>query len=137
MSRLRFTISMSLDGYVAGPDQTREEPLGRGGERLHDWVVRLRSWRESHGRERGAEGVDDEILRESTANVGATIMGRNMFGGHPGPWDPADPWRGWWGQSPPTGATSPLAAAPTWRTSTSPPAWWTRWSCTWCRSCTA
>src|SRR5690606_26644545 len=67
MSRLRFTISMSLDGYVAGPDQTREEPLGRGGERLHDWVVRLRSWRESHGRERGAEGVDDEILRESTA----------------------------------------------------------------------
>lgn len=101
MSRLRFTISMSLDGYVAGPDQTREEPLGRGGERLHDWVVRLRSWRESHGRERGAEGVDDEILRESTANVGATIMGRNMFGGHPGPWDPDDPWRGWWGQSPP------------------------------------
>ncbi len=101
MPRLRFTISMSLDGYVAGPDQTREEPLGSGGESLHDWVVRLRSWREAHGREGGAEGVDDEVMRESIANVGATIMGRNMFGGHPGPWDPVAPWRGWWGERPP------------------------------------
>ena len=101
MARLRFTISMSLDGYVAGPDQRPDQALGRGGESLHDWVVRLRSWREMHGMEGGAEGVDDEVVRESTANVGATIMGRNMFGGHPGPWDAERPWRGWWGDSPP------------------------------------
>src|SRR5690606_5983634 len=73
MSRLRFTISTSLDGYVAGPDQTREEPLGRGGEGLHEWVVRLRSWREAHGLEGGEVNRSDELLRESTANVGATI----------------------------------------------------------------
>lgn len=101
MARLRFTISMSLDGYVAGPDQRPDQALGRGGESLHDWVVRLRSWREMHGMEGGAEGVDDEVVRESTANVGATIMGRNMFGGHPGPWDAEKPWRGWWGDRPP------------------------------------
>ncbi len=101
MSRLRFTISTSLDGYVAGPDQTREEPLGRGGEGLHEWVVRLRSWREAHGLEGGEVNRSDELLRESTANVGATIMGRGMFGGGPGPWDAANPWRGWWGEEPP------------------------------------
>ena len=101
MARLRFTISMSFDGYVAGPDQRPDQALGRGGESLHDWVVRLRSWREMHGMEGGAEGVDDEVVRESTANVGATIMGRNMFGGHPGPWDAEKPWRGWWGDRPP------------------------------------
>jgi len=101
MARLRFTISMSLDGYVAGPDQRPDQALGRGGESLHDWVVRLRSWREMHGMEGGAEGVDDEVVRESTANVGATIMGRNMFGGHPGPWDAEKPWRGWCGDNTP------------------------------------
>ncbi|HZW28703.1 MAG TPA: hypothetical protein VFF08_09605, partial [Trueperaceae bacterium] len=78
MSRLRFAISTSLDGYVAGPDQRPDQGLGRGGERLHDWVVRLRSWREMHGLEGGAEGVDDEVLRGSVAGVGAAIMGRNM-----------------------------------------------------------
>jgi len=101
MSRLRFAISTSLDGYVAGPDQRPDQGLGRGGERLHDWVVRLRSWREMHGLEGGAEGVDDEVLRGSVAGVGAAIMGRNMFGGHPGPWDGAVPWRGWLGDDPP------------------------------------
>lgn len=101
MSKLRFGITMSLDGYVAGPDQRPEQPLGAGGEALHQWVTRLRSWREAHGMEGGATGPDDDLMRESTANVGATIMGRNMFGGHPGPWDEASPWQGWWGDAPP------------------------------------
>lgn len=101
MSQLRFGISVSLDGYVAGPDQSPAEPLGRGGEQLHEWVVKLRSWREAHGLEGGVTGEDDEMMKESTTNVGATIMGRKMFGGHPGPWDEADPWRGWWGDKPP------------------------------------
>lgn len=101
MSKLRFNISVSLDGYVAGPDQTLQEPLGRGGESLHDWVVRLRSWRQAHGLEGGAGGADDEVVSESTSNVGATIMGRNMFGGQPGAWDPVKPWNGWWGKDPP------------------------------------
>lgn len=101
MSKLRFGISVSLDGYVAGPDQSPAEPLGKGGEGLHQWVTKLRSWRESHGLEGGATGEDDRVLQESTANVGATIMGRKMFGGHPGPWDEAEPWAGWWGKAPP------------------------------------
>lgn len=101
MSRVRFNISMSLDGYVAGPDQTREEPLGRGGEALHEWVVKLQSWRESHGMQGGTVSPDDEIMRETIANVGATIMGRGMFGGGPGPWDTNQPWMGWWGKAPP------------------------------------
>lgn len=101
MNKLRFDISVSLDGFVAGPNQSLEEPLGRGGEGLHHWAVRLRSWRESHGLEGGAVNEDDKLLRESTTNVGATIMGRNMFGGQPGPWGSANPWRGWWGDSPP------------------------------------
>lgn len=101
MPKLRFTISVSLDGYVAGPDSSVEEPLGRGGEDLHEWVVRLRSWREAHGLEGGATNEDDEVMLEWTTNVGATIMGRNMFGGQPGPWEPNQPWRGWWGEKPP------------------------------------
>ncbi len=101
MSKLRFGISVSLDGYVAGPEQSPSQPLGRGGEGLHQWVTRLRSWREAHGMEGGATGPDDDLLQESTANVGATIMGRNMFGGQPGPWDETSPWRGWWGETPP------------------------------------
>src|SRR5690554_1054143 len=101
MSRVRFNISMSLDGYVAGPDQTREQPLGRGGEDLHEWVVKLQSWRESHGMQGGTVSQDDEIMRETIANAGATIMGRGMFGGGPGPWDTNQPWMGWWGKAPP------------------------------------
>lgn len=101
MSKVRFNISVSLDGFVAGPDQTVEQPLGRSGEDLHEWVVKLRSWRQAHGKEGGTVNDDDEVMRETTANVGATIMGRNMFGGQPGRWDDAEPWRGWWGNSPP------------------------------------
>ena len=100
MTRLRFGITMSLDGYVAGPRQSVEHPLGEGGEELHDWVVATRSWREIHGREGGTTGQDDDIAAESWRGVGATIMGRHMFGGGDGPWGD-DPWRGWWGENPP------------------------------------
>ena len=101
MSRLRFQITMSLDGYVAGPDQSVENPLGKGGEDLHDWVVKLRTFREMHGGGAGGEtGINDDVLREVFDNIGATIMGRNMFGGGPGPWA-TDPWSGWWGDNPP------------------------------------
>lgn len=101
MSRLRFGISVSLDGFVAGPDATVEEPLGRGGEAIHQWVVRLQSWRQAHGLEGGTVSPDDDVMKASTANVGATIMGREMFGGQPGPWNETEPWRGWWGEKPP------------------------------------
>lgn len=75
--------------------------MGRGGEDLHAWVVKLRSWRESHGMEGGTVSPDDEIMRETLKNAGATIMGRGMFGGGPGPWDTSQPWMGWWGKAPP------------------------------------
>lgn len=101
MSKLRFSISMSLDGFTAGPAQSVAEPLGIGGTRLHEWLFRLASWRRVHGLEGGDASESDAVLEESIANVGATVMGRNMFGGHPGPWSPEDPWTGWWGDAPP------------------------------------
>lgn len=100
MSMVRLSISMSLDGFVAGPNQSLENPLGEGGERLHDWVVALAAWREAHGREGGAVNASTAVLEERMDGVGATVMGRNMFGGGPGPWS-EDPWRGWWGDDPP------------------------------------
>ena len=101
MARLRLKISMSLDGYVAGPGQSRSNPLGVGGERLHEWVVPLRAWRAAHARDGGAVNESSRVVEESMANIGATIMGRNMFGGHPGPWDAGKTWTGWWGANPP------------------------------------
>ncbi len=101
MSKLRFRISMSLDGYVAGPSQSVENPLGIGGLRLHEWVFPLRIWRAMHGEEGGEVNESNAVLEEAQANLGATIMGRNMFGGHPGPWKAHEPWRGWWGENPP------------------------------------
>jgi dihydrofolate reductase len=101
MAKLRFTISLSLDGYVAGPNQSVDNPLGIGGERLHDWIVPLAAWRAQHGLEGGEVTASNAVVEESFANVGATIMGRNMFGGHPGPWSPKQPWTGWWGKNPP------------------------------------
>jgi dihydrofolate reductase len=101
MSKLRFRISMSLDGFAAGPNQSVENPLGVGGERLHDWVVQLAAWRAAHGMSGGVVNASSEVVEEETQNIGATIMGRNMFGGHPGPWDRNKPWTGWWGKNPP------------------------------------
>ena len=101
MPKLRFRISMSLDGYTAGPRQSPENPLGEGGEQLHEWVLPLAAWRAPHGLEGGMVDQSTPVMEESLINIGATIMGRNMFGGHPGPWDPAKPWNGWWGDNPP------------------------------------
>jgi dihydrofolate reductase len=91
---------MSLDGFVAGPDQSEENPLGVGGEQLHEWVIALEAWRRPHGREGGEVNASSEVVEKSLENVGATVMGRNMFGGGPGPWSD-DPWDGWWGDDPP------------------------------------
>src|ERR1039457_2590682 len=105
MSKLRFRISMSLDGFVAGPDQSVVNPLGIGGMRLHEWVFPLAVFRTMHGMEGGIVNENTAVVEESFANIGATIMGRNMFGGYPGPWnitgDAQNPWNGWWGNNPP------------------------------------
>ena len=101
VSKLRLKISMSLDGFVAGPGQSLENPLGVGGMRLHEWVFPLRVWRALHGMPGGDDNESARVVEESLANVGATVMGRNMFGGHPGPWDAVKPWNGWWGDDPP------------------------------------
>jgi dihydrofolate reductase len=100
MSNVRVHISLSADGYVAGPNQSPENPLGEGGESLHDWLVPLRAWREPHGLEGGEVNESTPVAEESMANVGAEIMGRGKFGGGPGPWGD-DPWPGWWGDDPP------------------------------------
>jgi dihydrofolate reductase len=101
MSKVRFVISMSLDGFIAGPNQSIKNPLGTGGERLHEWVVPLAAWREPHGLQGGDVSESTRIVKETQTDVGATIMGRNMFGGGPGPWDEKQPWKGWWGDDPP------------------------------------
>jgi dihydrofolate reductase len=100
MSKLKCDISISLDGYVAGPNQSEQNPLGEGGERLHDWVVPLAAWREAHGHEGGEVNESARVIEESRENVGAAVMGRNMFGpAGGGPWD--EQWTGWWGDDPP------------------------------------
>jgi dihydrofolate reductase len=101
MSKLRLRISLSLDGYIAGPNQSVQNPLGEGGEELHQWIFPLAVWRKPHGLEGGKTDESTPVLEEELSNIGATIMGRNMFGGHPGPWDRANPWKGWWGARPP------------------------------------
>jgi len=101
MSKLRFKISMSLDGFVAGPSQSVENPLGIGGGRLHEWAFQLAVFRALLGFEGGEVNESTPVVEESLANIGATVMGRNMFGGHPGPWDAKKPWDGWWGVNPP------------------------------------
>ena len=93
-----FTIS--LDGYGAGPNQAVDRPLGVGGEALHGWIVSARSWRQLHGMQGGATGLDDDFAARGTRNVGAWILGRNMFGPIRGPW-PDMNWKGWWGDDPP------------------------------------
>jgi dihydrofolate reductase len=100
MSKVRFSISMSVDGYSAGPSQSLEQPLGRGGEHLHEWVIELKAWRASHGLDGGEVNESTPVAEAMQANVGAYVMGRNMFGGGPGDWGD-DPWEGWWGDDPP------------------------------------
>ena len=100
MTKLRFNIAISLDGYVAGPDQSEENPIGVGGMQLHEWLFPLAAFNEIHGREGGEVNASSRVIEEQFENVGATIMGRNMFGPVRGPWG-EDPWTGWWGDEPP------------------------------------
>jgi dihydrofolate reductase len=100
MSRLRLNITMSLDGFVAGPDQSESDPLGVGGMQLHEWLPSLKTLRETYGEEGGEVNASTPIAEEILGNVGATIMGRNMFGGGPRPWGD-HPWKGYWGDDPP------------------------------------
>ena len=102
MGKLKFDIAMSLDGYVAGPEIGLDEPLGRNGERLHDWKVRTRSFQETHGGDdEGETGVDDDVSAEHFENIGATIMGRGMYSAGSGPWEDDPKASGWWGDDPP------------------------------------
>jgi dihydrofolate reductase len=101
MPKLRVqNFAISLDGYGAGPRQTRTEPLGAGGEALHSWFIPTRTFRETHGQSGGTTGVDDDFAARAFKGVGAWIMGRNMFGPIRGAW-PDEQWRGWWGKNPP------------------------------------
>lgn len=101
MARLTLDISMSLDGFIAGPNRTLEQPLGDGGERLHEWIIGLASFRERHGRSGGERNADDEVVRETLDTAGAVLMGRRMFSGGEGPWEDDPVADGWWGDDPP------------------------------------
>jgi dihydrofolate reductase len=101
MPKIRVhALTMSLDGCVAGPDQSLERPLGVGGERLHDWAFATREFRRLHGMDGGEDSVDNDWAARGNVGIGATVMGRNMFGPVRGPW-PDDAWKGWWGDDPP------------------------------------
>src|SRR5262245_19137282 len=101
MSTFWFQMAISLDGYVAGPDQSPENPLGLGGMQLHEWVFELEAWRREQGQEGGGVNASTPVVEEAQTNIGAVVMGRNMFGGGPGPWREDPPWNGWWGDDPP------------------------------------
>jgi dihydrofolate reductase len=92
-------LAISLDGFIAGPNQSLENPLGEGGTRLHEWAFSNASWRAQHGMEGGEHNSDSQVIEEATQGIGAYIMGRKMFGGGDGPWD--ETWTGWWGDEPP------------------------------------
>lgn len=101
MPKLRVhNFSISLDGYGAGPIQDQTNPLGVGGEELHDWFVATRTFQKITGKEGGTTGTDDDFAARGFKNIGACILGRNMFGPERGPW-PDDSWKGWWGSNPP------------------------------------
>jgi dihydrofolate reductase len=101
MTSVFSTIAMSLDGYVAGPEPSQEEPLGRRGEELHEWVVKLRVWREPHGMEGGEESPSGHVVQETIDATGSVVMGRRMYSGGEGPWSGDPNPRGWWGDEPP------------------------------------
>lgn len=101
MAKLRVeSFTVSLDGYGAGPQQTLQDPLGRRGEDLHGWLLTTRTFARLTGREAGTTGTDDRFAARGFENVGAWVMGRNMFTASRGPW-PDDGWKGWWGPNPP------------------------------------
>src|SRR3954454_8437916 len=99
MSNVPCHIAISLDGYVAGPNQSMDDPIGEGGMRLHDWVVKTDAWREQHGQEGGERTPSSDAVEEAVENVGPYIMGRNMSDHGRG--EGAPDWRGGWGEDPP------------------------------------
>ncbi|HYA76202.1 MAG TPA: dihydrofolate reductase family protein [Burkholderiaceae bacterium] len=101
MPKLRVhCFAISVDGYGAGPGQDRDNPLGVGGLSLHEWAFATRTFQKMHGRDGGATGIDDEFMARGFENIGAWILGRNMFGPIRGPWM-GESWNGWWGDDPP------------------------------------
>src|SRR4051794_23768954 len=94
-------LSISLEGFVAGPEPSQQDPLGRGGEQLHEWALAASAWREAHGREGGEAGVDSDVINETISRTGAGIMGRKMYSGGSGGWEDDPNPRGWWGDDPP------------------------------------
>ena len=100
MTRMKANLTMSLDGYVAGPDQSLENPLGKGAMDLHQWAFELAAFQTGHGGEGGVVNESTTVIEEMQENIGAVIMGRNMFGPIRGEW-PDESWRGWWGEEPP------------------------------------
>jgi len=103
MSTLFASLTMSLDGFVAGPDPSMKDPIGVGGQQMHEWAFGAMAWREQHGLEGGEKNVDSDVIVEVTEGVGAGIMGRKMFSGGAGPWEDDGNDRGWWGDEPPFG----------------------------------
>jgi dihydrofolate reductase len=102
MPKLRVhSVAVSLDGYMAGPDQSLEHPLGVGGHQLHTWAFRTATMRRNFGMTGGQTGVDDDFIAAGETGIGATIMGRNMFGPVRGRWEDSETWTGWWGDEPP------------------------------------
>jgi dihydrofolate reductase len=101
MSKLFIDISISLDGYVAGPNPTLDDPLGEGGEQLHEWAFALKAWREPHGREGGEVTAESPMVEAQLARAGAEIMGRKKFSGGTGPWEQDPNADAWWGDNPP------------------------------------
>ncbi|MDQ1486603.1 MAG: hypothetical protein QOJ62_2296, partial [Actinomycetota bacterium] len=99
MGKVTCNISISVDGFVAGPNQSLDDPIGHGGMRLHEWAFETASWRAEHGLDGGERTADSEVVDDVVQGIGAYIMGRKMFGGGDGPWD--ETWRGWWGEDPP------------------------------------
>lgn len=101
MGIVRTHMSITLDGYVAGPNQGPDMPFGEGTEHLNDWMFQLACARRMFGEEGGETGPSNDVFEERLANIGAVVMGRNMFGGGPGPWKGEPAWNGWWGDDPP------------------------------------
>jgi dihydrofolate reductase len=100
MGNVMFQMAVSLDGYVAGPDQSVENPVGVGGMRVFEWFLDLEVWRQMQGLEGGVVNASTDVIEDARSNVGAYVMGRNMFGGGRGPWPDDPPWTGWWGDEP-------------------------------------
>jgi dihydrofolate reductase len=100
MGKVWFQLSVSLDGYAAGPHQSEQDPIGVGGMKLFEWQFALQAWRRMSGQAGGESNASTPVFEEALTDYGAVVMGRNMFGGGPGPWRQDRPWNGWWGEEP-------------------------------------